>query len=233
MNFIKKWQVKNKCQKGEYPKFVCDYYEGIFEQGLLKNKPYEEIRYVVLDTETTGLNLHTDNLISIGAIVIQNKAILVQESFEIVLNEAQPLNADTVRVHGITADDIKNGVSPLAAIQAFLAYLRADVIVAHHTFFDVTMLNKAISKAINASAKLENFMLDTATLAKQVDYSDNPYETSFTYDLDSLCVRYNIEMHDRHTAWGDAYITARLFLILTRRLEEKGYKTLKDLLAIS
>lgn len=232
MNFVREWQIKNRCQKGIYPKYICEYYNKIFEQNALKNKPYEEIRYVVLDTETTGLDLKKDNVLSIGAIVIQNKAILIQDSFEVVLNQPYDLKEETVKVHGLTMEDIKNGISHEVAAQSFLEYLKADVIVAHHTFFDVKMLNKVIAKATHPNVKLSNFSLDTATLAKQIDFSNNKNDINLRYNLDALCKRYDIKMHDRHTAWGDAFITAKLFLILTRRLEQKGYKTLNDLLRI-
>ena len=233
MNFIKKWQIKHQCQKGMYPKFICEYYKDIFEHDTLKKKPYEDIRYVVLDTETTGLDIKKDNLLSIGAIVIQNKAILVEEVFEVILDQPRDLKEETVRVHGLTREDLRNGMPAEEAIKAFFNYLRADVIVAHHTFFDVTMLNKSIAQFISPNVKLINLSLDTATLAKQIDFSDNPYGQSYQYNLDALCKRYNLDMHDRHTAWGDALITAKLFLVLTRILEKKGYKTLNDLLKVN
>jgi DNA polymerase-3 subunit epsilon len=51
-----------------------------------------------------------------------------------------------------------------------------------------------------------------------------------TYSLDELCIRYGIEMDDRHTAAGDAFLTAQLFLKLLKLAEKKGIRNFKDLL---
>lgn len=230
MNFIQKWRINSKCSNHLLPDFVCQYYQAAFQSDF-KNKNYADLRFVVLDTETTGLNTSKDFVLSIGAITIEQKRIQVKDSFEVVLqNSCQSLDADTVKIHGLTMSDIKNGANIQDVVQDFLAYLKADIIVAHHAAFDVTMLNKTVSKAIQQPFELINPVLDTAHLARRLDSFENPYEMNLSYRLDDLCRRFDIGMHDRHTAWGDALITAKLFLILTRKLEARGNKTLKDLM---
>lgn len=229
MNFLKRWKINRKIGKSVYPNFVKTYYKAILEQDKIKEKRIEACRFVVLDTETTGLDTSKDVLLSIGAIVIQNNAILLKDIIEITLNRNEILKAEAVKIHGLTLNDIDKGISIEQAIQDFLTFVEADIIVAHHTGFDLKMLNKTIQNHLKAPFRLQNIAVDTAVLAKRIDKLDTPFETKYNYDLDSLAKRYNVALHDRHTAWGDAFITAKLFLILTRILKNKGVKTIADL----
>jgi DNA polymerase III subunit epsilon len=227
MNFFQKWLIEKRCAKGLYPPFVRQYYEAIFQKKDKKNTPFEDARYVIIDTETTGLDSQKSIVLSIGAVAIRNKRIFVEEGLEIVLNATQKLEAETVKIHGLTMQDITEGVSAIEAAGQFLKYLETAVIVAHHADFDVQMLEKTISEAIGMPFRFDNWVIDTVDLAMRLDAFDKPY-SALKYDLDSLCRRYDIAVHDRHTAWGDAFITAELFLILSRKLENKGFKKLKD-----
>ena len=231
MNIFKKWFSNSAVSQENLPDYIKVYLEKCTSRKTMLKKSFEDVRFVVLDTETTGLDTKKDEVLSIGAIAVTHKTIKVQDSFEIVLkNTCSTLDAETVEVHGLTLKDLENGSELTEAIPLFLAYLEDAVIVAHHAAFDVKMLNKTISMAIGQPFKLKNHVIDTLYLAKRVDHSENPYEVLLNYGLDALCKRYDIALHDRHTAWGDALITAKLFLMLTRRLEQRGNRTLKDFL---
>jgi DNA polymerase-3 subunit epsilon len=229
MNLLKRWQIKRRIKKSTYPDFIINYYQTILKQENINKKRLEDCRFVVLDTETTGLDTSKNALLSIGAVVIQNNAILLKDILEITLNRDEILKAEAVKIHGLTLNDLNEGESIEQAIRQFLTFLKADIIVAHHTGFDLKMLNKTIQTFLNLPFKLENKAIDTAVLAKRIDTLENPYEQKYQYDLDSLAKKYNVALHDRHTAWGDAFITAKLFLILTRILKDKGLKTIEDL----
>ena len=64
------------------------------------NKHPDQIRYVVLDTETTGFNLRKDRILSIGALVLQNKEIKVNEAVELFIDQ-ETFDASTVKIHGM------------------------------------------------------------------------------------------------------------------------------------
>lgn len=229
MNFIKRWQINQRLKKSVYPDFIKSYYQGILHQENINKKRLEDCRFVVLDTETTGLDTSKNILLSIGAVVIQNNAILLKDILEITLNRDEILKAEAVKIHGLTLNDLNEGESIEQGIRQFLTFLEADIIVAHHTGFDLKMLNKTIQKFLNSPFKLENKAIDTAVLAKRIDTLENPHEQKYQYDLDSVAKKYNVALHDRHTAWGDAFITAKLFLILTRILKSKGVENVEDL----
>ena len=192
-----------------------DFYNAYAETFTHPNNNLETTRFVVFDTETTGLQPKTDKILSIGCVAITNGAIDVGDTFERYLIQNQ-FNPDTVKIHGI----LKNGtivkVSQHDAIIQFLDYIKNAVLVAHHAAFDVAMINQAL-KRLNLP-KLKNKVLDTGHL-----FVKSKLDTSKKhFSLDELSHRFNIPQHDRHTASGDAFITAILFVKLLCILKKKN-----------
>lgn len=183
-------------------------------------------RFVVLDTETTGFDYENDRILCIGAIVLQNNRISIQDSFEIFI-EQEHYNQATAQIHGILKDFVLDRPTELEALEQFLAFLGDSIIIAHHTKFDVTMINKALER--NELPKLKNRTLDTAVLYKKTLIVSNLLEVKENYTLDDLADKFDISKKDRHTAMGDAYITAIAFLKILKKLREKKEITLKEL----
>src|SRR6185436_11876109 len=101
--------------------------------------PASEVRFVVLDSETTGLDARKDRLITIGAVAVRGDEIVLEDSFETLIKVAY--NTSSVTVHGITRDDARSGVEEPEALEHFLDYLADGVIVGHHIKHDVDTLN--------------------------------------------------------------------------------------------
>ena len=121
------------------------------------------------------------------------------------------------------------GIEESEAIHDFLTYLRESVVVAHHANFDIGILQQSFKRNIHPQTVLYNTAIDTAHIARKLEHPNKPSShIDFTqYSLDALCDRYDISMEDRHTAWGDAMITAKLLLKLLHQVEEKGYDKLR------
>ncbi|GGA88439.1 DNA polymerase III subunit epsilon [Flavobacterium palustre] len=194
--------------------------------GILKepideslNIPIESARFVVLDTETTGFDYVTDRILCIGAIVLQNGTINVQDSFEHYIDQ-EHFDKSSVQIHGIIRRDVLNHKSEIEVLQLLLDYLGDSIIIAHHTKFDITMINTALER--NGLAKLTNKTLDTAVLYKRTLIKSNLLQHKDHYTLDDLADKFDISKKDRHTAMGDAYITAIAFLKIIRKLKEKN-----------
>jgi len=183
-------------------------------------------RFVVLDTETTGFDYENDRILCIGAIVLQNNTISIQDSFEVYIQQ-EHYNKATAQIHGILKDFVLDRPKELEVLQQFLAFLGDSIIIAHHTAFDVTMINKALER--NGLPTLKNRTLDTAMLYKKTLIVSNLLERKEHYSLDDLADKFDISKKDRHTAMGDAYITAIAFLKILKKLREKKEITLKDL----
>jgi DNA polymerase-3 subunit epsilon len=112
-------------------------------------------------------------------------------------------------------------------MEELLAYLDQSIIVAHHANFDRQMIDAALARL--GAGRLRNPFVDTANLAKRVQPPTH-YVSEERYGLDQLALLYGIPLQDRHTALGDAYITALLFLKLVAKLKGKGKFSLGDLL---
>tara|TARA_R110000868_G_scaffold292522_2_gene553014 strand:- start:6610 stop:7272 length:663 start_codon:yes stop_codon:yes gene_type:complete len=199
--------------------------ENPYEKELL-SKDIDSTRFVVLDTETTGFDYVKDRILCIGAVVLQNNTISIHDSFEVYIQQ-EHYDKTTAKIHGILKDFALDKPNELQVLQQFLTFLGDSIIIAHHTVFDVTMINKALER--NGLPSLTNKSLDTAVLYKKTLIVSHLFESKDTYSLDELADKYDISIKDRHTALGDAYITAIAFLKIIKKLEAKKITTLKQL----
>jgi DNA polymerase-3 subunit epsilon len=186
----------------------------------------EQVRFVVLDTETTGFDYENDRILCIGALVLQNNTISVKETLEVYI-EQDHYDKSTAHIHGILKDFVAKRPSELEALQQFLDFLGDSVIIAHHAFFDITMINKALVR--NGFPELKNKALDTGVLYKKTLIKSHLFERKDHYTLDDLADKFLISKKDRHTALGDAYITAIAFLKIIKKLREKKEVTMNQL----
>ncbi len=199
-------------------------YASAFDRPL--SEDLKKIRFVVLDTETTGFDYETDRMLSIGALAVTDNAIAAAESMEVFLNQYY-YHSKNVAIHGILKKEQREVISELEAIQLLLAFLGNSVLVAHHAAFDLRMLNEALKR--HGLPKLKNKVLDTATLYKKTLIRSPLLQRKEHYSLDDLADKFDISKKDRHTALGDAYITALAFIKILSRLQKKGVTTRKKL----
>lgn len=222
------WFRKKQPSREGQPPFWQSYLHAFDEKPYDPRQPVAETAFVVFDTETTGLDTHRDRILSIGALKVQNWSIAVGSRLEIFVQQAYQPNKDVVAVHGILPVARDSSFTEPRAIEQFLSYCGSGVLVAHHAAFDIAMINKALGKL--GPFQLKNKVLDTGTLARRVAHSPQLAKPG-TYGLDQLCTQYRIPPSDRHTAAGDAFITALLLMKLLYRLEKRGVRTLGNLLA--
>lgn len=204
------------------------YEEACADASLLK-KPLREARFVVLDTETTGLNPRKDGLLSIAAVEVQNYTLKISSIFEAEVQQAH-FNNESIAIHGITPGRAAVAEPEKEVLHEFLHYIRGDVLIGHHIAFDYEMLSKAYKQSLGFS--LLNKRYDTTQLLRRTDthFAHDTLHQDHEWGLDSLCERYQIPLPDRHTALGDATATALLFMKLLKRLEKRGARTVRDLL---
>lgn len=203
---------------------VAERHRAAFTSTWRDDTPISEVRFVVLDSETTGLNPNTDRIITIGAVAVIGGEIDLHDSFSAMLRVEE--NTSAVSVHGITRDQSRHGVEEPAALESFLDYLGDGVIVGHHIGHDITALDVALQR--HWGFQLLNRSLDTMDLTLHLEragaFAGRPPIREFS--LDSLCVMFGVIPYDRHTADGDAFITAQIFLRLARLASRLGRPTL-------
>lgn len=195
----------------DYPEFWNSYKD---EFKRKPEKQIENVRFVVFDTETTGLDIKTDKVLSIGAIAVHGKEINVKDSFEVYINQDK-FNKNTVEIHGIIKGGNYKKIKEKEALVEFLDYIKNSILVAHHAAFDVAMINQMLKK--HNLPKLKNKVLDTGLLFKKTSLCKT---SNKHYSLDELCSIFNIPKHDRHTASGDAFITSLIMIKIISLLQK-------------
>lgn len=217
---IKNWFTRKKIVE-DLPEFWQSY-AAKFEKKMPQD--IAQLNFVVLDTETTGFNFETDRILSIGAVIVHNNQIDIRNNFEVFL-EQTTFNPETVKIHGIIQNEKFKKYEELDALKLFLAYIENSILVAHHAGFDRKMINKALER--HSLPKLKNRFLDTAILYRKTRIVTNLIDQNKVYSLDEIAEAYNIELTDRHTASGDAFITALIFMKLLGRIKSKKLTTTK------
>lgn len=226
--YLAKQQAIKRCSERDAPQYLKEY---VFSnRNFTYHTPVEATRFVVFDTETTGLNPQKDKIISIGAICIEHYDIEIAHSFEAYLKQESSGNKESIPIHQILKQDLqKNATEETEALKDFLTFIGNSVLVAHYAIFDKSILSKALKKCFHIP--LLNKAIDTIHLAKRLDgvsYFDQ--SDSSSYALDQLCEKYQIEVNERHNSAADALATAELFQILLKKAAKKGIRKIGDLL---
>jgi DNA polymerase-3 subunit epsilon len=186
----------------------------------------DSARYVVVDVESTGLDLNKDRLIAIGAVAVRGGHIDLADSFEVVLRQDTVSDKDNILIHGIGGERQREGLPPVEALLAFLDYLGKSPLVAFHVSFDETMIRRAFKDYLGFDFK--HPWLDLAYVMPGLlpDYA-RKYRA-----LDHWSNHFAIANYARHSALADALATAQLFLValpLAVERKSQNYKSLQDL----
>jgi DNA polymerase III subunit epsilon len=208
------------------PAFIARY-RARFLDTWTDQTNIDDVRFVVLDSETTGFDARNDRIITIGAVVVQHREIVLADSFESLLKIER--NTSAVTVHGVTRDESESGVEEPVALELLLEYLKDGVIVGHHIGHDIAALNAAYER--NWNLTLLNRWIDTLLLSEllQRDGALPGQRRIRRLSLEALGDMFQVIPHDRHTAAGDAFITAQIFLRLLRLALKAGRSTLAPL----
>jgi len=188
--------------------------------------PLEQLEMIVFDTETTGLNLRRgDRIISIAACRIVNGRLLAQDSFDQLVNPQRDIPADSTAIHGLRAEDVAEAPPIDIVLPRFLQYVGSGVLVAHNAAFDLLAVRLGGEEC---GLSFDMPVLDTLLLSRALD------PTLEGHGLDALAERFRLVFPPgtRHTALGDARVTAELLLALLPRLRARGVTTLEQALAL-
>jgi DNA polymerase-3 subunit epsilon len=195
-----------KKDKKDYPEFWQSYL-SCFDMKADKNL---EERFVVFDTETTGLDVRNDVILSIGAIGVCGNSIIVNDYLELFL-EQNVFKAKSVSIHGILREGKEKKQTETEALVRFLDFIKEATLVGHHVRFDIKMINAALGRM--GLGKLKNRSMDTDLMYQKFKRLPEDQHSG----LDELCQVFKIQKSDRHTSAGDAFITALIFLRLKNK----------------
>jgi DNA polymerase-3 subunit epsilon len=174
----------------------------------LSDEPLRNQRWVVLDLETSGLNTQRDQVLSIGAVVIEDGAIDFSQQFERTLYQRDHKLTSSVLIHGLGPSAIAAGCDPAEALLELMTFIGDSPVLAFHAPFDQRMLARALKDHLGY--RLQHPFFDVAELAPLL----NPQITLREAGLDDWTACFGLEAIERHNASADAMVTAELALIL-------------------
>ena len=169
-------------------------------------------KFIILDTETTGLEVHQGHrVIEIGAVLLNDRKKST-DHFHTYLNPARLIDEEASKVHGITNEDL-NDQPPFEEIaEEFLEFIEGSTLVIHNAAFDVGFLNNELQLASSKYPKLEDIceIEDSLSIARD----KFPGQRN---SLDALANRFEVSGYDRtfHGALLDANILADVYIYLT------------------
>lgn len=199
---------------------VRDYLAGT-PRSIPRDTRLNTLPLVALDLETSGFHVGMDLILSVGVVVFHNGEIpLSGISSWIVRHDHTPVNEATA-VHGILPSQSGAGESEPDVLAAILRLLEGSILIGHHVSFDIAMLDSSLRRTFGI--RLRNQSIDTAQMAmSQIDaFHRSGYSNQRPPGLDEVCARLGIPVIERHTAAGDAFTAAQLFLMLCAKLKQR------------
>jgi DNA polymerase-3 subunit epsilon len=182
---------------------------------LLGRRREAHRRWAVVDVETSGMDVASDAVISVGAVAMHEDGhVLPGDSIEIIVRQDRASPRENIVVHGVGVDAQLNGVDPRAAVSHFLEYVGTAPLLAFHAPFDRGFLARVVKFYVNQP--FDNPWLDVAELAPAL-YPDLRLKS-----LDEWLQRFGIPVGERHSAAADAFATALLAARLLPEARRQG-----------
>lgn len=218
-----RWRSRKAGEDSESVREARDHWRNMAMPD--ERAPFGALRFSVVDTETTGLDPHRADLLSIGTCRIEQRAIALSDSVEIPVRPAVPSGHDNVLVHGIGHAQQAAGRTKAEALAVWLVTATPAVLVGYHALFDATVLARAARESLDVRLPLE--WLDVALLLPALSM-DSAAGTQ-VHPLDYWMERMDIATPGRHSAAADAFATAQLLLVVLHRAEARGIHDVRGL----
>ncbi|MBI5032439.1 MAG: 3'-5' exonuclease [Chloroflexi bacterium] len=210
---------------------------GLWEPDLYQS--IDHARYVVIDSELTGLDKKHDAMIALSAIRMQGSRILVGETFYRLINPERAMQRENIVVHRIRPSELTNQPTIGNILKEFSEFVGDDIVVGHFVQIDWGFLNRDMQ--IHLGRRLQNNLIDTCRAHDWLDLQDRTLDGSYAYgahentdcNLFSLAQKFDIEIKEAHHALYDAFLAASLWQRYLVALKAYGVRRLGDLLPIA
>ncbi|MBM3566920.1 MAG: CBS domain-containing protein, partial [Alphaproteobacteria bacterium] len=185
-----------------------------------RHAPLAALDAVVLDLETTGLDVRSDRVIQIAAIPMRGGKILGDSQLDQLINPGMPVPEVARRIHGLGDEDLKDAPALSDFFKTLLGALEGRVVIGHHVRFDLAILRHEAARL--GMPWHDPPALDIAVLVGALD----PWLPDL--GLETITDHFGVTIEGRHSAIGDATATARIFAGLLPRLREMNVRTLGE-----
>ncbi len=184
-------------------------------------KPGPPGEVVAIDCETTGLNVRTDDIITIAAIKIRGSRILTSERFEAVVRPDANMRAEEIKVHRMRQADVAQSPLIRKVLPRLLHFVGGRPLVGYYVDFDIAMLDKYILPHIGI--ELPNRRIEVSKLYYERKYGDAPANTVIDLSFAAILKDLGVPPLAQHDAFNDALMTAMMYVSL-RDLKERGVR---------
>ena len=190
-----------------------------------RERRLDELTFVVIDTETTGLRPDEgDRVVSLAGVRVRGGMVKRAECFDALVNPARAIPGASTRFHGITDEMVAGAPLIDAVLPAFARFVEGNVLVGHEVWFDLRFLDPVCARLGRPLLSASHAVLDVRLLSRAV------HGTAPDHDLEALAARLGVRIRGRHSALGDALATAETFVRLLGLLRKRGVGTLGDAL---
>jgi len=186
--------------------------------------PLEEATFVVVDLETTGLRPGSSQICEIGAVRV--RALAVEAEFETLVNPGMPIAPGASAITGLNDRLLRHAPPPAVAVHRFLAFAGDAVLVAHNARFDLAFLDRETERL--TGSRIAAPVVDTVPLARRLLAGRVPGAS-----LAQLSHFLGTSVRPCHRALPDAQATAEVLLALIGLAQERGARTVSELVALS
>jgi DNA polymerase III epsilon subunit family exonuclease len=193
-------------------------------QPLGSELQLEDATYVVVDLETTGLRPGSSQICEIGAVKVVGFEIV--DEFETLVDPRVALSPTITAITGLTNGQLRGAPVPRVAVSRFLSFAGDAVLVAHNARFDLAFLDRETE--LLTGSRLAAPVVDTVSLARRVLAGRVPRAS-----LAQLSYFFGTSVQPCHRALPDAQATAEVLLALIGLAQERGARTVADLVALS
>jgi len=180
-------------------------------RGLRSVSPYELPEVVSLDLETSSLDPRTAEILSIAAVPVRDRRVMLSERFERIVRASAAVDPEAVKYHRLRPVDVEHGVSPGEAVAALMDWLEERPLLGYCIGFDCTMVERTLAQS--GGGRLDGLRLDLRELYRRRALRRNP-DDSPSQALDEILAALGVPPVARHTALGDATAVAMAFLEL-------------------
>ncbi len=184
----------------------------------------EHAHFVVVDLETTGLSPRDSRICEIGAQRVRTLAL--GETFETLVDPGVPLPPAVKALTGIDPGELPAAPSAAAAVKRFVAFAEDAAIVAHNARFDLAFLDREVERL--TGRRIAAPVVDTMWLARRL-LSNRTTRVG----LGALARFFGVATEPCHRALPDARATAEILLVLVGLAQERGARSLADLVELA